>query len=370
MHEEHTTRRGFIGMVGATGIAATAGCAGFEPPQASLSATSDEGVIARGGNEEPFVALYEAIAPGVIELVRPGGSPFEPDGGSGFLIDDETIVTNAHVTFGADEVDIRFQNGDWASGSVVQEDLHSDLAVIVAETVPTEAKSLSFEEAVPAVGTAMMAIGAPFGLSGSASVGIVSGVNRSLPSLTGFTIPAAIQTDAAVNPGSSGGPLVDRDGLVRGIVFAGAGDDLGFAISAKLAGRVIPTLRAGREFEHSYIGITMIDVTPPVAEANDLEEIRGIIVENVIEDTPADGVLRGADEDATVNGMPVPIGGDVIVAINGEPIDALDALSTYLAIETTPGDRIRIDLRRDGTEETVELELGARPENVAMPLPP
>ena len=370
MERDDTTRRRFLATVGLTGATAIAGCAGLEAPRESLNAATENATVENPADDTTFVELYDAISPGVVELVRHGGSPFEPDGGSGFLIDDDVIVTNAHVIEGVDSVDVRFHDGEWTNGTVVQSDMHSDLAVIEPQTIVDSAEILPFEADLPDIGSPVMAIGAPFGLAGSASTGIVSGVNRSLPSPTGFSIPAAIQTDAAVNPGNSGGPLMDTKGRVRGVVFAGAGENLGFAISSQLATRVVPTLRAGREFEHSYLGVAMANVTPPLAEANDLDEIRGILIERVIDDTPADGVLQGSAEDVRINGGQVPVGGDVIRAIDDQSIDTVDDLSTHLALATDPGDVIAIDLVRDGESETVDLELGVRPDEPEFALPP
>lgn len=370
MQEDDTTRRRFLTTAGVMGATAIAGCSGLDPPRESLDAATSDSPVENPSNDASFVELYEAISPAVVELVRHGGSPFEPDGGSGFLIEEDVIVTNAHVIEGVDSVDVRFHNGEWTSGSVIQHDMHSDLAIIEPQQTIDGVEPLPFKAEVPAIGAPAMAIGAPFGLAGSASVGIISGVNRSLPSPTGFSIPAAIQTDAAVNPGNSGGPLVDTYGRVRGVVFAGAGESLGFAISSLLATRVLPTLQAGREYEHSYLGVAMANVTPPIAEANELEEARGILLERVIDNTPADGVLQGSTEDVQINGGQIPIGGDVILAIDDEPIDNIDDLSTFLALETDPGDVIAINIVRDGDTQTVELELGVRPDEPEFVLPP
>lgn len=349
-----------MASVVALGGGAATGCLALEPP------TGDEN---RGGQqidlgEQRFVDLYEAVSASVVELRVSGGPGSTDNGGSGsgFMISDDQLVTNEHVVMDQDGAEIRYRDDDWGAGTVRETDIHSDLAVLDAEEPPEYAEPLSIEPDFPAIGTEVMAIGSPFGFGGSATVGIVSGVNRSLPSPTGFSIPAAIQTDAAVNPGNSGGPLVDLAGNVRGVVFAGAGENIGFAISGPLANEVLPTLREGERYDHSFLGVQLLDVTPSIAEANDLPETSGIYVEGVIDDSPADELLQGSDTYESINGRDIPTGGDVIIAIDGTQIAQLDALAGYLALETQPGDTIEIEIIRDGASETIDLTIASRPE--------
>ncbi len=364
MSNETQTRRRFLQATGMTAVTVgTAGCVALEAP--AEGGENPAGItVDTGGESDQLVQLYESVAPALVELSVE--TEFAEGGGSGFLVDEETIVTNAHVVMDVPSVDIRYQNLEWGEGSVVESDIYSDLAVIEPAN-PPEDVTLSLSDELPTVGEQVMAIGAPLGFEGSASTGIVSGVNRTLPSPTGFAIPAAIQTDAAINPGSSGGPLVRMDGSVTGVVFAGAGENVGLAISAKLARRVVPTLAAGDTYEHGYIGIEHRDVSPDIATAHDLDPPRGIYVANVLDETPAEGVLRGGVEDATIDGQPLQIGGDIILAVDGEETPTGDHFASYMSLETSPGDRVTFDIHRGGERETVDLELATRPEEIQPP---
>lgn len=343
-------RRFLAGMAGVAALG-TAGCAAIEAP-----AQQSEPVPP--GSNSRFVDLYDQMAPSVLEIHLPGPTdPMEPAGGSGFYMEDIGIVTNAHVVPNVDEVELRFHDRVWREGTVVETDPHSDLAVIDTTAPPAETRPLPFGTDVPPIGTETMAIGSPFGLGGSASTGIVSGVGRVLPSPTGFGIPAAIQTDAAVNPGNSGGPLVDLDGNVIGVVFAGATENIGFAISGPLANRVLPVLADGDAYEHPYVGLFLVEVGPELAETNELPEPRGIYVDRVEPGGPSDGILQGSDDQWSET----PSGGDVIVQVDDVETAHLDDFQTYLALETRPGEIIDVELYRDGSLQTEEIELGVRP---------
>lgn len=356
------TRRGFVSTIAGLSAASVAGCAAVEPP----SATAEERgtVVQVEIGDDRFVDLYEAVAPAVVELRIPAGGPFElEEAGSGFISEDQ-LVTNDHLVGDRDRVEIRYRDQEWGEGDVLSTDAHSDLAVVEIDNPPGYVESLSIVSEFPSIGTEVMAIGSPFGFGGSATTGIVSGINRSLPSPTGFAIPAAIQTDAAVNPGNSGGPLVDLAGRALGVVFAGAGENIGFAISGALANEVLPVLRRGDTYDHSYMGVQLLEVTPSIARANELPEATGVYVEGVLDGEPADGVLEGTTDRETVGGTSVPVGGDVILAMDGAEISYLDALSAHLALETTPGDTIEITIVRQGEMGSVDLTLGTRPETV------
>jgi S1-C subfamily serine protease len=256
---------------------------------------------------------------------------------------------------------VQFRDGAWRVADVVGTDVYSDLAVLRVSDPPDAATPLPFVDAERPVGTRVVAIGAPFDLGGSVSAGIISGQDRGLPSATGFTIPDAVQTDAAVNPGNSGGPLVTLDGEVVGVINSGGGDNIGFAISAALTQRVVPALIDTGKYDHSYIGVQLRAVSPLVAEANGLDRARGVIVVETVTGGPAAGVLRGSDGQQTINGTQVPVGGDVIVGISDTEIRTQADLGTYLALETSPGDTVSMTVLRDGERQTVEVTLGTRP---------
>lgn len=366
------TRRGFLGAVGAAAAFGLAGCAETDPEGRTLTDfepttyVRDDDLDDQGAS--PYTDVYRATIDSVV-LVR----VFTDEGvggGSGFAWDAEHLVTNQHVVAGGNEVEIRFARDDWRDGEVVATDVYSDLAVVRVEEMPDYATPLSLVEEEPPIGTEVVALGNPFGLGESVSSGIVSGLNRSLPAANDFTIADAVQTDAAVNPGNSGGPLVTLEGRVVGVINSGAGNDIGFAISAALMRRVVPALIEDGDYSHSFVGIRLVGVTPTVAEANDLEEVTGVLVVEVTDDGPSEGVLQGADDAAVVNGRRVPVGGDVIVEMAGVPITDPEALSTFLALNTSPGDTVPTVVLRDGERVEVDVELGRRPEPDASLSPP
>ena len=340
------SRRQFLATAGA-GVAALAGC------------TAPESDAAVAG-DEAFVDLYETASPSVVRL-RVYDSLGVLGEGSGWLYDDGVLVTNDHVVVGAETVRAQFANGDWVEADVLGSDPYSDLAALSVEP-PNDAGPLPLLGEQPEVGTRVAAVGAPLGLPGSLSSGVVSGVNRTISSVQNFTISGAVQTDAAVNPGNSGGPLLTLDGDVAGVITQAGAENIGFAISPALTERVIPELVETGSYEHSYLGVRILPVTPLLAEANDLEEANGVYVSAVPDGSPADGALQGGTETVTVEGSPQPTGGDVIVALDGNRIETTGQLGTYLALETSPGDTIEVTVIRDGQERTVDLTLGTRPE--------
>ena len=374
METETPTRRGFLtacaGLLaaGVAGCSAAPGSDGESPastpePDASLgdeSAAVEQ--LSRSEDEDsPYVAAYRATYQSVarIRVYTQSGT----GGGTGWLYDESHLVTNQHVVDGASDVYVRFPEGGWTSASVVASDVYSDLAVLSVEETPESATPLTLLSEDPAVGTEVIAIGNPFQRTGSVSAGIVSGTDRTLRLPNNFSIPDAIQTDAAVNPGNSGGPLVTLDGDVVGVINAGSGDNVGFAISGALTRRVVPALIEDGEFDHSYMGVRLRSVDPLHAEVNDLEEASGVYIHEVVSNSPSDGVFRGSTETVARNGVSnIGVGGDVIVAMEDTPIPQQEALSSFLALETSPGDTIEVTVIRDGEERTVDLTLGERPE--------
>ncbi|WP_293032863.1 S1C family serine protease [Natronococcus sp.] len=357
MHSALTRRRLLGAAVGSIAVVGT-GSASGDGRGRRHSERLDRAV--RAQVDERYTEIYDETIDAVV-LVNVFGDEIPAGLGSGFVVDDY-VVTNDHVAGDASEVELQFRDEQWRSASVIGSDVHSDLAVLEVDDVPEAASALSFTDAEPTVGQEVLALGNPLGLDASISQGLVSGIDRSLPSPTGFSIPAAIQTDAPVNPGNSGGPLVDLEGDVLGVVFAGAGQTIGFAISAALANRIVPALAEDGEYEHAYLGVSVVPVGPLLAEANDLEESRGVLVADVSSDAPAEGVLEPADDVESIDGDPVPVGGDVIIEIDGEEIPNQERLSSVLALETSPGDVVEIEVVREDERETVELTLEPRPD--------
>lgn len=358
---DQRTRRRILGAVGASGAVAAFGFGGTGAGTVQ-NETADSNATAGDGNDidSPYTETYRNSIDSVV-LVTVSGTGSAPGGGSGglgsgFVIDDQHLVTNNHVVASAsdDGIEVQFSNEEWRAASIVGTDIYSDLAVLRVEDMPDIATGLSFLESKPVIGQEALAIGNPLGLDASVSQGIVSGIDRSLPSPTGFSIPAAIQTDAPINPGNSGGPLVSLEGEVLGVVFAGAGQTIGFAIAAVLANRVVPTLIEDGTYEHPYMGIGVQPVGPAIADEIGLEEATGVLVMEVVPNSPADGVLEPGRTGQ-------PGSGDVIVAIDGTEIPTQEQLSSYLALETSPGDTIKLEVVRDGDRQSVELTLAERP---------
>ncbi|WP_254864596.1 S1C family serine protease [Halovivax gelatinilyticus] len=368
MHDSDRSRRAFLAAAGGGLLATVAGCAepGSQPRAGRGNSTLPSAIdYDERADGTVYTEIYESVIDSVT-MVTVGGiedpvTGIEGEGqGSAFVLDDY-LITNEHVVWDGETVELQYTNGDWTRAEVVGTDVYSDLAVLDVAHRPEVAESLSLSDVLPTVGQEVLAIGNPFGLEGSMSRGIVSGVNRSLPGPANYDLPNVVQTDAGVNPGNSGGPLVDMDGEIVGIINAGIAEGVGFAISAALASRVIPSLIEVGEYEHSRIGIGLREVGPAVATANDLDEATGIIVVDVDDETDAANVLQGSPDEVIEDGQPIPVGGDVIVGLEGEPIADQHALSRVLALQTSPGDVVEFEIIRDGERRTVEVELGARP---------
>lgn len=360
MPGSHVSRRRLLQTTAALTATTVAGCtAPTESNEAGQQSNNDNSANAdpsTDGSESVYTRVYRQAIDSVVLVQTDEGS------GTGFVFDDGHVVTNQHVVGFAESVDVRFRGGEWWEGEVVGTDVYTDLAAVELPGRPDAATPLPFADGDPAVGQEVVVIGNPYGLDGTATTGIVSGVNRSIPSPVGYRIPDAVQTDAAVNPGNSGGPMMSLDGRVVGVVNSGGGENVAFGISAALTQRVVSDLASAGEFDHPFMGVVLNEVTPAVAEANDLPEARGVIVVEVLSDGPSAGTLAGSDGERVVDGRTVPVGGDVILALDGEPVRTMEALSSYLVLETRPGDTVEVTVLRDGAERTLDLTLGERPE--------
>jgi S1-C subfamily serine protease len=220
------------------------------------------------------------------------------------------------------------------------------------------------------VGQLTIAIGSPFGQEFTMTSGIISAVGRTIRSGNAlFSIPKAIQTDASINPGNSGGPLLNREGAVIGINSqilsrTGVNNGIGFAVPINTAKQVVPTLMKGETYEYAWLGISGGTLTPEVVDLMDLPaDTQGALVIDVTQDGPADKAgLSGSDKTLTEAGQEYQLGGDVITAINGQPVETMDDLISYLIEQTQPGDTVNLDvIRSDGQQETVSVTLGVRP---------
>jgi 2-alkenal reductase len=332
--------------------------------------------------------IYERVNPSVVNNTVLGqGNLRLPDGtlprgfgpedflpissGSGFVWDIEGyIVTNHHVVEGADQVQITFSDGTVAVAEVVGADADSDLAVLRIDPegynlLPVQRGKLEDVR----VGMRVAAIGNPFGLEGTLTSGIVSAMGRSIPARESFSIPDSIQTDAAINPGNSGGPLLNERGELIGVnaqirseVRSNSG--VGFAIPVTIIERVVPALIAGGVYHHSYMGISGGTFSPICAHDLGLPAM----VLEVLPNTPASKAgLRGGDQPSSTRYpsiCPEQIGGDLIRAINDQPITKFDDLLVYLQRYTSPGDSVTLAVWRDGEEVLIDVTLEQRPDTL------
>src|SRR5918992_1936734 len=303
--------------------------------------------------------------------------------GSGFIYDNSGhIITNYHVVAGSDpnDISITFIDGTVYRARVVGTDQYSDLAVLhVEDDIPAE-KLIPLPLANSSgllVGQEVVAIGNPFGLSGSMTEGIVSGLNRLIPvyqdpfsdvaAAPAFSIPDVIQTDAAINPGNLGGPLLNMQGEVVGInsaIFSTTGGfaGVGFAVPSNTIAKIAPILIERGTFQHPWLGVSGIDMTPEIAEAIGLGEPRGFLVIEAAPGGPADAAgVRGGNTPMQLAGREIVLGGDVILAINDREVRKIDDVLGYLQQATEVGETITLTVWREGQTIQIDVTLAARP---------
>lgn len=335
-------------------------------------------------------ALYEQVNPGVVSVVVEESSGMVIQGqrfrqrgsGSGFVYDESHVVTNYHVVGRADSIEIVFFDGQRRAGTRVGADVYSDLAVIRVDDMPSEARVLPVASDLSdlKVGQPVVAIGNPFEKANSMTYGIVSALGRTIPDgQTSFSIPEAIQTDAAINPGNSGGPLLDLRGRVIGVnaqinttnVSPGSppgNSGVGFSIPASVVNRVVPELIANGSVAWSYMGVSGNTVTLAQAAAAGATDGRGAYIQCVPTDGPSNGRLRGSSNVDCSTGRLIsgdaPLGGDVVVAVDGRRVTSFDDLLSYIGLRTVPGQEVTLTVLRDGQEVDVSVVLARRPERL------
>jgi S1-C subfamily serine protease len=381
--QPRTTRTATIAaaLVVAAGIGAGGGAATY----AALSdgdtrtvirpaASAETAVPAASTSESMSVGeIYERTYKSVVEITSissqstPFGEQQQAQGqGSGFVYDDEGhIVTNQHVVDGAETVSVRFWDGSTYDGTVVGSDPSTDLAVIKVDAPANVLEPLALGNSDElTVGEGVVAIGSPFGLEGTVTSGIVSALHRQMTAPNNFTINDSIQTDAAINHGNSGGPLVNGAGEVVGVNAqieseSGGNDGIGFAIPSKTVESIVPQIIADGSVEHAYLGVGVTEINESIAE--ELGVPAGVALTDVREGTPAaEAGLRAATGSATVDGQSYPTGGDVITAVDGEEIRTGAELQNAVDAKR-PGETISVTYTRDGDSQTVQITLGTRP---------
>ena len=326
---------------------------------------------------EQLVDLYARVNPAVVNItnyIEENNQLIPSSQGSGFVYDIlGHIVTNAHVVHGASEVEVTFSDGSSRPSEIVGEDLNSDLAVVLVKDLPSGIQPLPLADMSSlAVGQTVLAIGNPFGLEGTLTRGIISALGRNIPALTPFSIPESIQTDAAINPGNSGGPLLNLSGEVIGVNAQIETDGqsnsnlgVGFAIPVSIVKRVVPDLVQYGEHKWSWLGVQGGDVTPLLVEAMNLPVDKGAYLAAVLSSGPSEKAgLRGSDETQTIRGRQVDTGGDIITAINGQPVNSFDDLLIYVALQTSPGADVTLSILRDGKPMDVVVKMEERPSSL------
>jgi len=352
---------------------------GLVPTSAPLSTPTTSAALPTpktvdlANQQDRLVALYQSVIPGVVTVQTSTGL------GSGWVYStDGYVVTNAHVVGTETKVEVDFSDGTKVYGNVVGTDQNSDLAAIKVTVPASELHPLVLgDSSALKIGETVSAIGDPLLLTGSMTTGIVSAVGRSLPgnvqaagSNGYYTTGDIIQTDALVNPGNSGGPLINLNGQVVGIVWAQAinnnsavpaASGIGYAISINTVKRVIPQLIQNGKFAYPYLGLSLQDNLPlDVISTLGLKSTTGVYVAQVVAGGPGDkaGIKGGM---VATSYPQLNSGGDLIVAVDGQPVMTEDDLMRYLILNKSPGDTITLTVLRGSQKDDIKLVLGTRP---------
>jgi S1-C subfamily serine protease len=330
--------------------------------------TIGESVGIERSYEYSLVDIFEKSEESVVQVnVLRGGS----DGGmgSGFVYSEEGyIITNQHVVRDAKKVTVTFLDGEAYIGDVIGTDPDLDIAVVKVNPSNTYLQPITIGDSSELkVGEKIVAIGNPFGLSGSMTSGIVSQIGRLLPQESGYSIPDVIQTDAAINPGNSGGPLINMKGEVVGINTAiqsitGEFSGIGFAVPSNTVKKIVPVLIENGEFKHPWMGISGRDVDPELADFRELKSSKGFLVISVIEGSPAEQAgLIGVTETKEVDGRELAIDGDIVLSIDGKTVRKISDILIHLQREKSIGDEMVLSVNRNGEILELTMVLEERP---------
>ena len=332
--------------------------------------------------EAQIIAIYEAVSPSVVNVTSRGYTydffmrPIpQEEGGSGFVYDEEGhIITNYHVIENAEELLVTLANGQAYEATVIGVDPANDLALIdidASESLPEPAVLGDSDEL--RVGQFVVAIGNPYGLEQTLTIGVISALGRVIQSPEDDRfIGEVIQTDAAINPGNSGGPLLDLKGHVIGVNSQiispnRSSSGIGFAVSANTVQRVVPELISRGYYPHPWLGTHMLSLSPALARVFREAEMEvpvdaGLLVLEAVSGAPADEAgIHGGSRLMRIGRYEVPIDGDIITAINGTPINSIEELTVYLETKTVVGDTVEVTIIRDGQEQRIPVILGESP---------
>lgn len=325
--------------------------------------------------EDLYVNLYERLSPSVVHITSRaqvfdffrGETPQEGTG-SGFVYDDQGhIVTNQHVIAGADEVEVVFADNTTAKAKIVGSDEYNDLAVLKVDSVPADARPLALGvSSVLKVGMRVIAIGNPFGLDRTLTTGVISALGRTIERDNAAALGEMIQTDAAINPGNSGGPLLNLRGELIGVNSnirspSGGSVGIGFAVPVDILKRVLPDLIRTGKYEHPWLGFNAYEINSDLADLLKLPVKSGLLIAQLQENgSAARAGVREATQRMRVAGGTILTGGDILTAIDDQPINTRDAMVIYLETNKRPGDTVKLSLIRDGSELTLTATLDAR----------
>jgi S1-C subfamily serine protease len=334
-------------------------------------------------------AIYKSEAPGVVTVISLFGSgglgsllngDDGGDGGggvgSGFVLNgDGEIATNAHVVTSGEgdaikrarQVYVAFADGNQVDAKIVGTDPNADVALLKIDPKGLKLRPLPLGESEGVdVGEPVAAIGSPFGERQSLSVGVISAIDRTIESLTSFSISGAFQTDAAINPGNSGGPLVDGNGRVIGInqqikSTSGGGEGVGFAVPIDAIKRSLEMLRDGGQARYAYLGVSSVELYPQLVDHFKLDVEKGAWVQEVNADGPAERAgIHGGGGESTFQAQTYRDGGDVITKVAGEAVENSAQLADVIA-DFRPGDEVPLEIHRDGDTKEIKVKLGERP---------
>jgi S1-C subfamily serine protease len=324
--------------------------------------------------------IYETRGPGVVQVISSSDAPDDPVGepmsaqGSGFVIDKAGhVVTNYHVVEGSSRVQVNFSSENGMEAEIVGVDPSTDIAVLRIDAQGRALRPIPLGDSdAVRVGDAVVAIGNPFGLERTATAGIVSALQRQIRAPNGFTIFKAIQTDAPINHGNSGGPLLSTRGEVIGVNSQirtdGAGEGnvgIGFAVPINTVRQVVAELIRDGEVEHAYVGIAMQDVSPDLAEEFRLPVDEGALVVEVRPNSPAERArLRAGNQEVVFNGSNYVLGGDIITRADGKDVASPDDLQAIVTAKK-PGDVLTLEIQRGDQMRTVSVKLGRQPNQPA-----
>ncbi|MFI5407272.1 MAG: S1C family serine protease [Nitrososphaerales archaeon] len=318
-----------------------------------------------------LIEIFEKSEPGVVRVnvQRTDQANGTSGVGSGFVFDKKGhIITNSHVVKDVKKVVVTFLDGRSYNAEIIGFDEFTDIGVVKVNADLSLLQPLALGDSSNLkVGEPIAAIGNPFGLSGSMTSGIVSQLGRLLPSGAGYSIPDVIQTDAAINPGNSGGPLLNMRGEIVGINTAiqsttGEFTGVGFAVPSQTIAKIVPSLIENGKYHHPWIGISGRDIDPDLAKVLNLKDAVGFLVITVVENSPAAKAgIHGSDETVQVEGVNYPIGGDIILSVDGKQVRKIDDILIHLQRAKSVGDEMSLEILRDGRTTNITIALEERP---------